>query len=165
MKMAKASQADLDMANELAWLLEALEKRCLPEVLSEQFGDDEFDIDNPEHVREAMGLILRTLRKGSLFRVTFGMLVLLDSDNEIVDPDARTLEVHPKFERCEQARQHLEAVVRRLVDIMERSDLDKSVSAGHPLPTLKEWNEAMHEARAVLLGKTGEPMFLGEFRP
>jgi hypothetical protein len=30
-------------------------------------------------------------------RVVFGMAVVLDPRNEVVDPDADTLEIHPKY--------------------------------------------------------------------
>lgn len=95
MKMAKASQADLDMADELAWILFSLEKGVLPTALEGLFPDGGFDTDNHEHLREVVGLILRTLEKGSLFRVTTGMQVVCDPRNKLLDPNADTLEAHP----------------------------------------------------------------------
>lgn len=162
MKMAKANEADLAMANELAGILDSLEERRLPDMLAEQFGEGRFDIDNREHCREAMGLILNTVRKASLFRVTFGMLVLLDPDNELVDPDAPTLEVHPKFERCEQARARLEASARRLVDVMERSDVEHVVANNLKCPSTDEWDEAIREAKAAYGEAAPAPEFLGD---
>lgn len=122
MKMAKATQADLDMANELAGILEALVNRSLPVEIAEAMGTDSFDIDDREHCREAMGLIMNTLRKASLFRVTFGMQVLLDPGNAIVDPDARTLEVHPKFECAARERDRF----RTALDAIAHSNRTKT---------------------------------------
>ncbi|MNF01024.1 hypothetical protein D3C80_1999510 [compost metagenome] len=34
-------------------------------------------------------------QQGSMFRVTFGMEVVLDPRNELLDPNADTLELHP----------------------------------------------------------------------
>jgi hypothetical protein len=44
-----------------------------------------------------MQKILEAARKGSLFRVVFGMAVVLDPRNELLDPDADTIERHPKI--------------------------------------------------------------------
>lgn len=98
MKMARASQADVDAALEVTRMLGDLEKRTMPDVDPENPSDDTewFDRDDAEHCKRAMAMLLDAASKGSLFRVTFGMLVVLDPRNELLDPNANTLEKHPK---------------------------------------------------------------------
>ena len=102
MKMAKASEADLEMAIELSNALEALAGRwgaVMPEkVAKPQRDEDEaerFSLDDEEQCRRVLEYLIRLTRSASLFRVTFGMTVLLDARNKIVNPDADTLEHHP----------------------------------------------------------------------
>lgn len=96
MKMARASDADMEAALDVSRLIEELEKGYMPST-----DDDEniewFDRDNEEQCQRALGMILDAAAKGSLFRVTFGMTVVLDPRNELLDPDADTLEKHPKI--------------------------------------------------------------------
>lgn len=101
MKMAKASEADINMAIELANALDVLGQRfcpCMPEAIEQLQGDDEseqFDRDDDKQCGRAMRHLLQLTDRASLFRVVFGMAVLLDPENKIVDPDADTLEHHP----------------------------------------------------------------------
>lgn len=98
MKMARASKADLDAANEVARLLGDLERRCMPDADPDHPSEETewFDRDDAKQCQRALGMLLDAASKGSLFRVTFGMLVVLDPRNELLDPDADTLEKHPK---------------------------------------------------------------------
>lgn len=99
MKMAKASEADLKMAMDLCNALEALERwEKFPDALRPDPSDPAvFDIDDHEHCKEVLEYLLQLVRSASLMRVVWGMAVLIDPRNEIVDPSADTLEVHPKF--------------------------------------------------------------------
>lgn len=97
MKMAKASEADLNMAIRLCEAFESLNR------YGHMIGDDEddepvsFDIDSSEDCKRALHALFDIYETGSLMRVVWGMAVLLDPSNEIVDPDSDVLEVHPKF--------------------------------------------------------------------
>lgn len=116
MKMAKASERDLEMANDLAGMLESFERGYFP-LLKDNDDSDEpqesrfFDRDDGRHCVEAMEMILDALRRGSLFRVTFGMLLLLDPSNEMVDPDLSYLEVHPKSKHARESYGELVAAL------------------------------------------------------
>lgn len=97
MKMARASNADLDAALAVSRILEDLEKRYMPEVPGEEKeGIEWFDRDDAAQCQRALGVLLDAAAKGSIFRVTFGMAVVLDPRNELLDPAADTLEKHPK---------------------------------------------------------------------
>lgn len=54
--------------------------------------------DDAEHCKRMIEYLIMLSRRASLFRVTFGMAILLDPRNRLVDPDADTLEHHPDRE-------------------------------------------------------------------
>lgn len=114
MKMAKASEADLKMALELASMLEGFEQGYFPGNDDDE-GAELFNDGSPDDCLRAMEMILYKLQLGSLSRVVFGMSVLLDPKNEAVDPDCDYLEHHPKV------RMHDELVeaLRSLLDEYE----------------------------------------------
>ena len=103
MKMAKASDADMEMAIELTNALEKLSSQwgaLMPEKIEVISGNEEserFDIDDHEQCKRALEYLILLARSASLFRVVFGMTVLLDPRNKIVDPDVDILERHPDF--------------------------------------------------------------------
>lgn len=101
MKMAKASEADLNMAMDLCGALDVLGQRfvpCMPEAIELLDADSErepFDCDDDAQCGRALRHLLEIAERGSLSRVIWGMAVLLDPANRIVDPNADTLEHHP----------------------------------------------------------------------
>lgn len=94
MKMAKASEADLRMALDLCQMLEGFERGHFPP--GDDGEADDFCIDLGSHCQSAMDKILEKLKEGSLFRVVFGMTVLLNPKNEAIDHSLDYLEHHPK---------------------------------------------------------------------
>ena len=104
MKMAKASEADLTMAMELANFLDAIERGNMPDTLSDDDDCAEW-IDTkgcPQYDRLIEGL-QDLLDQGSISRVIWGMTVVCDPSNECIDPDASTIEHHPKRNQMESA--------------------------------------------------------------
>lgn len=96
MKMAKASTEDIEMALDLASALEDIERNQLPAKIC---GEDDFewvDTDDARQYARLIEFLQTTLARGSLFRVVFGMAVLCDPKNKLIDPDADTLEHHPE---------------------------------------------------------------------
>lgn len=104
MKMAKASEADMNMAMELVGALDVLGQRwcpCMPESIERLERDDEreqFDRDDDAQCGRAMRYLLDLTDRASLSRVVWGMAVLLDPRNQCVDPNADTIEQHPEVE-------------------------------------------------------------------
>ncbi len=94
MKMARASETDLDLAQSISRIIEDLEKGFMPNP-----DDSEdivwFDIDDHDSCKIVINAILEQAKRGSLFRVTFGMLVVCDPRNKLLNPDADYLEHHP----------------------------------------------------------------------
>lgn len=100
MKMAKASTADLEMAMELSRFVEDLVNGYCPMAACIDPESEEIEWlepDDREQAQRIIEAIKQIARKGSIFRVTFGMAVVCDPRNELLDPDADTLEVHPKL--------------------------------------------------------------------
>lgn len=96
MKMARASEADLEASLDVCRILEDLEKRYMP--CNDESKDIEwFNRDDRDQCQRALGMLLDAASKGSMLRVCFGMTVMLDPHNELLDPDADTLEKHPKI--------------------------------------------------------------------
>ncbi|MCA8037063.1 hypothetical protein LGM46_29270 [Burkholderia arboris] len=98
MKMARASQADVDAAIDVTRILSELEKGYMPSSDEDEGEETEFfDRDDPEQCQKALCKLLDAADKGSILRVTWGMVVVLDPDNELLDPEADTIEMHPKI--------------------------------------------------------------------
>lgn len=96
MKMAKASQSDMEMAITLCSALEALDRRFLPKGSEGENDPEDFDREDDEHCGMALRHVLDILERGSIGRVIWGMYVLLDPENKVVDPGADSLEEHPE---------------------------------------------------------------------
>ncbi|WP_186269982.1 hypothetical protein [Burkholderia gladioli] len=100
MKMARASEADVTAALEVTRIIGDIEKGYMPVLDSDEDETDDvtfFDRDDPAQCQRVLGAILDAADKGRIFRVVFGMTVVLDPRNELLDPDADTIEKHPKI--------------------------------------------------------------------
>lgn len=96
MKMAKASTADMEMALKLCSALEAMDRRFFPDGAEGDNDPEDFDCNDDAHCGKALRHVLDILHGGSIGRVIWGMYVMLDPANKVVDPDADTLEDHPE---------------------------------------------------------------------
>lgn len=97
MKMAKASEQDMEAALALSRAIEDLERGSLPEGMDDPDSETRSDYIPRNHAADVVEHLVGMFKRASLFRVTFGMTVLLDPRNELVDPDSDTLERHPKI--------------------------------------------------------------------
>lgn len=98
MKMARASEQDLECAQEVASFLDSLNKGYMPECLT----DDEVQIewlrlDDHDQCKRVIEKLIEIDGRASLFRVVWGMTVLLDPRNELTDPGDDCLTLHPKL--------------------------------------------------------------------
>jgi hypothetical protein len=107
MKMAKASQADMEMALTLCSALEAVERRFFPEGTAGDDDPEAFDLHDDAHCGRVLRHLDRVLNGGSIGRVIWGMYVLLDPSNKLVHPAASTLEPHPDATANEADAQRL----------------------------------------------------------
>lgn len=129
MKMAKASNEDLDMAMDLCGAIDALTNNwpTMPEALStcddDAMGAEDFDRDDDKQCGQVLRHLLEIAERGSLMRVVLGAAVMLDPRNKLVDPAADTIEHHPENVAAKQdaaalnwiERQHLEELGMGLV--------------------------------------------------
>lgn len=115
MKMAKASQADLDLAMKITSALEAIERGLMPDAISE---DDEaaewFDIDDHKDCKRVLEHLIDESKKGCLERVTWGMFILLDPENKLLDPSVDHLALHPELSDAGQMRKERDEAIAKL---------------------------------------------------
>lgn len=119
MKMAKASTADIEMAMELSRFVEDLvDGTCPKQACADPESDDiEWLEDDPDEQHlKIIAALTDIARKGSIFRVTFGMAVLIDPRNELIDPTADTLEPHPKFVALAEVNTALLEVLQEIIN-------------------------------------------------
>lgn len=99
--MAKANENDLNAALEMCRALETLEGGYLPDEMTE--GEDSVAYYADEHAEKVVEHLVAIAKRASLFRVCFGMTVLLDPANNIVDQEASHLDLHPRLALCAKA--------------------------------------------------------------
>jgi hypothetical protein len=131
MKMAKPSDNDIDAAGDAMSVLSDVSSGHYPHRDDDECSANHFDEDNPAHIRRFYDLINATLDKspGWPGRVIGGMCyVILYDKNEIVDPDADVLELHPRFASVAAQRDALLAaleVVQAQCESMATADWRK----------------------------------------
>jgi hypothetical protein len=100
MKMAKATEQDIDAAGKAMAVLQTIASRYYPGREGEEDAPTFFDADNPDHLRRFYEEVNATLdaSPGWPGRVIGGMCyVILYPVNQIVAPDSDCLELHPRF--------------------------------------------------------------------
>lgn len=109
MKMAKASEKDIEAAGDLMSILSDLDCNYYPAKIAD--GEDDpmfFDEEDPKHLRAFYDAVKGTLDRapGWPGRVIGGMcFVILYEKNEIVDPNSDVIELHPRLVRALQAEE------------------------------------------------------------
>lgn len=100
MKMAKASEADINMAMTMANILDDIERGFFPAKLASDPESEEsewLETSSCEQYERLIDGLKRVLNQGSIFRVIWGMAVVCDPDNELLDPTSDVIAVHPKL--------------------------------------------------------------------
>ncbi len=128
MKMAKASERDIDAAGNAMSILNDISSGYYPANGSDDSDDSDdkpyrFDPDNADHLRHFYNLMNFTLDKapGWPGRVIGGMCyVILFEQNQIVDPSADTLELHPRFAAVDAQLKELVAATKEVIRISDR---------------------------------------------
>lgn len=115
MKIARASNKDINAAGYAMSVLQDVGSSYYPARGDEENPPTLFDRENPEHLRRFYDLMKATLdaAPGWPGRVIGGMCyVILDEKNKIVDPNADTLELHPRFGEVIAQRDELLAALK-----------------------------------------------------
>ncbi len=89
------------MAMELISVLDDIYSGYFPEYFSDQ-DDERLDSDDLDQYGRLIIGLRRLLNRGSIGRVIMGMAVVCDPSNECIDPDASTIEHHPKRQQLEK---------------------------------------------------------------
>lgn len=100
MKVARADAKDLDAAMMLLGLLDTVSSGYYPsDTDDEDDGPLRFDSEDPEHLGQLWKRLEACFDAAPGFqgRVIFGAATLMDPRNEVIDPDADCLELHPKL--------------------------------------------------------------------
>ena len=127
--MAKASEADLQMAMDVANVLDDIERGYFPTNLQ---SDEDAEIeqvewidtaDRQQYERLIFGL-QKLLNKGSISRVIWGMAVVCDPANECIDPGADTIEHHPKRQQLEK---QVEGLINKLSDHKRQAAIGRAI--------------------------------------
>lgn len=114
MKMAKASDADIEMAMTVANILDDIDRGYFPSKLAADEDSEEtewIDTNDREQYARLIEGLREVLSQGSIFLVVWGMAVVCDPINECIDPDADCIEHHPKRKQLEQQRDELLAAI------------------------------------------------------
>ena len=123
--MAKANEKDMEAALAMCCALESLERGYLPDEMTEG-QDGPVWYDERQHAASVVEFMIGIQNRASLFRICFGMTVVLDPRNEIVDPDLTHLELHPKFARVATQRGQLLAAIRNHKQVKGRYHTDQA---------------------------------------
>lgn len=117
-KIAKASDDDIKQVYKLFSVLDQINEGYYPyigDVDTSEMENDNFDEDNPEHLKR-MYELLTEINPTSILRVVGCISALLDKDNNIVDQNSGTLELHPRIvEALELQEEHLKSNDRTTV--------------------------------------------------
>jgi hypothetical protein len=123
MKMARATEADMDAANRLANLLGEVDKGYYPSAPAADEKADEplwFNPDDPEQLRDFYDRVMAHVKAapGGLFRVTFGFSTLMH--NNVCDPALDVLELHPDLVAAREAakRAYPQEITPELRDVL-----------------------------------------------
>lgn len=117
MKMAKASQSDLEWGLAITSAIEACERGIMPaDLCDDEDADDyeDFDRCDPNQCFEVLNHILDIAGKGSLARVTWGMFILLDPENKLLDPSVDHLALHPELSDAGKMRKERDESIAKL---------------------------------------------------
>lgn len=103
MKMAKATERDIEASLDIASIIGELENGYRPVLV---FGEDDeelfMDMDSADDLRAVVEKLREIADRGSIFRVTLGMAAVLNPRNEVVDPADDMLALHPRFAALEK---------------------------------------------------------------
>ena len=99
-KMARASDDDLNVAYDLLGLLDNIERDYYPAGESDEDAPTFLDIDDPEHLRlvyDRLKEIIDRRGSGALHRVVGGFSTIANPRNALIDLAKDVIELHPRL--------------------------------------------------------------------
>lgn len=101
MKMALASEEDLDVAYDLLGLLDCVDRDYYPADDGDEDAPTHLDVDDPEHLRffyNKLKALIDRRGSGALHRVIGGFSTVRYAKNQILDLTKDTVELHPRLQ-------------------------------------------------------------------
>lgn len=157
MKMAKPSARDIEAAEELHQVLQMLDARFGGPFQNHEAGDDlamlldngdnAFDSDNLQHLQTLYNHLARLLRTAPNFygRVIGGMVwVIMNEDNQILDPESDCIDLHPRFQQMADQLKEAErgnAAFNAVIQYMLGDGYSEE-----PMVFLRVWNDGNFDA-------------------
>lgn len=109
MLTAKASDEDLQCADQLTFTMEAIAGGYFPdEICVDEIGEA-FDAENPADCQRVVRHLLDIASKGSIGRAVLGLRTVFDPRNAVLAPDSDVLELHPRLSQGLDAVAELKA--------------------------------------------------------
>lgn len=99
-KMALASNEDMEVAYDLLGLADSIERDYYPSEDTDEDAPTFLDIDDPEHLRrvyDRLKAIIDRRGTGALHRVVGGFSCFLNPDNELIDQTKDFVDFHPSI--------------------------------------------------------------------
>lgn len=118
MRIAVATEDDIKSIVDVFNIINVVQSGFMPSNKPGVPDEDEFfDRHSGSDCIQVLRRILDAEEKGSAFRAIDNLVALLDPINEVIDPSADHLKLHPKIEKCAKERDELLAALKGLVDV------------------------------------------------
>lgn len=152
MKMAKASEQEMNMANKLAAMLENVDSGYYPMPIDGSDCENEpslFDPDDNDHLRVFYDRVMALINSapGGIFRVVGGFDTLMH--NDIVDPSKDVLELHPRLVRGLVLTHYPEAYEHSWADcwMIYKSKYEPGVRLGRGKTAADAWSNTLESIK------------------
>ncbi|BDC37721.1 hypothetical protein PTKU15_10180 [Paraburkholderia terrae] len=111
MRMARATDADMDIAYELAGLIDVIGRGDYPSTDDDEDVPDWFDEDDIDHLKALHNRIEKIAENsGAIWRVIGGFSTLSNPSNQLIDLTKDVIELHPRLIAAIQAQQAMAGV-------------------------------------------------------
>ena len=158
MRMAKASDADLNVAYRLMRLVDAIGDGYYP---SDEEGAPTFFDDDWEHLQFLHRQIAES--SGGIHRVVGAAGILLDQKNNLIDPEEDCIELSPDMKEAIKAKEELDKIKAERDSLL--TILVKIVTETMDYPperpsSAESWipRELVSEAQAAIMAVRGHPV-------
>ena len=143
LKMARATPEDENTVNIIHGMLDDVfggsqfAPAGFPRGTDGEFDENDpqfFDCDNKEHLNILFNRLQAVIEPnpGAMLRVAFGYNTLAHPENALIDPDADTLQWHPRFHRQDVELEHLRVLNAAL--LAENKSMGETLGISQPPP-------------------------------
>lgn len=149
MRLAKASQADLDAAYRVMNLLDCMDRGYYPS--NEEGSPTFFDSDDWEHLQFLHQQIIEIAdNSGGVSRVIGAAGILLNEENGLIDPDDDCIEPHPDLKAMNKDKEEVKQLRARV------EELEKEVKSSKEMETLRYCEQQWSDERTAFFKRIAE---------